>query len=214
PHGRERAIRNSKNLFLQAHHADPTGHWLKVTNTETGEIVGGCRWHIHKTNPYHQHEDDGKQVDAATQKPYEAPTYEESMEKEFASLILGQVLNPRARRYVRPHTHFANNLFDLHICFVHPSYRNRGIGRTLAAWGVEKADDMRVESFLEATDMGRELYQKLGFVVVSIEEADASRQGLDEEWEELRRKFLPYHWHCMWRPVAGVFEQGVTKLPW
>jgi hypothetical protein len=63
----------------------------------------------------------------------------------------------------------------------------------LAAWGVEKADDMRVESFLEATDMGRELYQKLGFVVVSTEEADASRQGLDEEWEELRRKFLPYH---------------------
>ncbi|ORY18371.1 hypothetical protein BCR34DRAFT_654405 [Clohesyomyces aquaticus] len=198
PHGQETAIEKSKVMLLQAHHADPTGHWFKVTDSNTGKIVGGCRWHVNETNPYKQAASLDHQVDTATDTPYVAPTYEKGTAQEFASVVLGQVLNPRAERYVRPHTH----------------YRKQGIGRMLVSWGVEKADEMQLESFLEATDMGQHLYRKFGFVVVSTESASADTDALSEEWESLQKKFLPYTWHCMWRPVGGAFVDGVTKLPW
>ncbi|KAF2729582.1 hypothetical protein EJ04DRAFT_502097 [Polyplosphaeria fusca] len=207
PDGRAKAIETSKRMLLLAHHADPTGHWFKVTCSDTGKIVGGCRWHVNESNPYQTGAKLVDQVDAASNETYQAPTYETGVAQEFASLILGQMLNPRARRYVRPHTH-------LHICFVHPDYRLKGVGTLLTTWGVEKADELQIESFIEASDMGRGLYQRFGFVVVSTDHANAERESPPEQWEALTKKFLPYFWHCMWRPVGGNFIEGETKMPW
>ena len=94
PEAREKAMQMSKQVFLKMHHADPSGHWLKVLDTDTGEIIGGCRWHVHESDPYEK----------ARGKPFVALTYPEGTERDFASLVLGQILNPRAERYVRPHT--------------------------------------------------------------------------------------------------------------
>jgi len=94
PETREKAVQMSKQVFLKMRHADPSGHWLKVLDTDNGEIIGGCRWHVHESDPYEK----------ARGKPFVALTYPEGTERDFASLVLGQVLNPRAERYVRPHT--------------------------------------------------------------------------------------------------------------
>lgn len=32
--------------------ADPTGHWLYVTDSETKKVVGAMQWQIFETNPY------------------------------------------------------------------------------------------------------------------------------------------------------------------
>ncbi|KAF2188341.1 putative GNAT family acetyltransferase [Zopfia rhizophila CBS 207.26] len=197
PEGKDRAIQTSRQLFRKMHQADPSSHWLKVTDTETGEVIGGCRWHLHRADPYV----------SVRGKKFIAPTYPDGAEKDFASLVLGQVLNPRAERYAKPHAH-------LHICFVHPDHRRKGIGALLVAWGVGKADEMGVEAFIEATPIGKHLYETFGFVVVTTEEANTQIEKPSKRWEELESKFLPYTWHCMWRPVGGIYVEGETKLPW
>ena len=64
----------------------------------------------------------------------------------------------------------------------------------MAAWGVERADEMGVESFLEATDMGKNLYETFGFIVVTTEHANTDREHKSPEWERLEQEFLPYTW--------------------
>ena len=38
--------------YMQWHKADPTSHWIYVTDTETGQIIGGTQWNIFEKNPY------------------------------------------------------------------------------------------------------------------------------------------------------------------
>jgi GNAT superfamily N-acetyltransferase len=177
PESREKAMAISKHLFLKMHHADPSSHWFKVTDSETSEVVGGCRWHVHKTNPYV----------GAKAANFVAPFYSDATEKDFTSLVLGQILNPRTVRYAKPHAH-------LHICFVHPFHRGRGVGALLMSWGVKKADEMRVESFLESTLIGKHLYEKFGFVVVTTEEAQTDSKDASEKWRQLEEMYMPYRW--------------------
>ena len=32
--------------------ADPASHWIYVTDTSTGEIMGGTQWSIYEKNPF------------------------------------------------------------------------------------------------------------------------------------------------------------------
>ena len=38
--------------YMQWHRSDPTSHWIYVTDTENGQIVGGTQWNIFEKNPY------------------------------------------------------------------------------------------------------------------------------------------------------------------
>ena len=38
--------------YKQWHNADPTSHWIYVTDTETGQVIGGTQWNIYEKNPY------------------------------------------------------------------------------------------------------------------------------------------------------------------
>lgn len=38
--------------FTQGHNADPSSHWIYVTDTETGKVVGGTQWCIYEKNPF------------------------------------------------------------------------------------------------------------------------------------------------------------------
>jgi GNAT superfamily N-acetyltransferase len=177
PESKAKAMETSKQMFLKMHHADSSSHWLKVVESETGEIVGGCRWHFHATNPY----------EGAKVAKFVAPFSADETEKEFASLVLGQILNPRAGRYCRPHAH-------LHICFVRPDYRRKGVGALMMSWGVAKADEMKVEAFLESTPIGKNLYERFGFVVVATEEAQTAIENASPRWRQLEEMYMPYTW--------------------
>lgn len=37
---------------LSWHRNDPSSHWLYVTDDETGAVVGGAQWNVHRTNPF------------------------------------------------------------------------------------------------------------------------------------------------------------------
>ena len=85
----------------------------------------------------------------------------------------------------------------LDICFTHPSYQRRGAGKLLVGWGVEEADRRGVKSWVEASVLGKGLYEKFGFGEAICEfwglgplgvrtgrEAGVDVEGLGEGWRE------------------------------
>lgn len=38
--------------YTQWHKADPSSHWIYVTDTESGQVIGGTQWNIFEENPY------------------------------------------------------------------------------------------------------------------------------------------------------------------
>jgi GNAT superfamily N-acetyltransferase len=54
---------------------------------------------------------------------------------------------------------------DVDILRTHPAARRRGVATMLVQWGLEKAKEDEVEVYLSSTEMGRPVYEKLGFEV-------------------------------------------------
>lgn len=108
----------------------------------------------------------------------------------------------------------------VNICFVHPNYRRRGVGRLLMEWGCKVADEMALEAFVESTKDGRELYKSNGFVPVRTYcfdvQPSTDEEGKDAEWLKVKNQIepVPYPVAIMWRPKGGEFEEGKTTFPW
>jgi GNAT superfamily N-acetyltransferase len=67
----------------------------------------------------------------------------------------------------------------------HPDYQGRGAGKALLDWGVKKADDEGLVTYLNATEVGRRMYEKRGFEVVRAVEWDRvpwGGEGRDCHW--------------------------------
>lgn len=109
----------------------------------------------------------------------------------------------------------ANNInLVLSICFVHPDHRRRGAGTLLVKWGLEKADEMNLECFVESTDDGKPLYERLGFANMNEFELNPTIPNPGQVWKETAEKLLPMHAYFMWRPIGGHYEEGKTVIPW
>ena len=52
PNAREESLLLSKRLQIDQARADPTCHRLKVTDTETEQIIAAGYWRIHEREPY------------------------------------------------------------------------------------------------------------------------------------------------------------------
>lgn len=93
---------------------------------------------------------------------------------------------------------------DLFIIFTHPAYRRKGVGQSLLSWGVEQADNLDYELFLEATPYGRPLYEKNGLVYIE-EYANHPQTGdPDEAWKGVDRKVGSFTFWLMKRPALGM----------
>jgi GNAT superfamily N-acetyltransferase len=102
----------------------------------------------------------------------------------------------------------------LFILFVHPDYRRQGIGSRLLKWGMDKADDMAVEMFLDSTPEGKPLYESHQFHLVEKSVISPQTENPDDAWNEIKNKVGDSNWWLMWRPVHGKYEEGVTVKPW
>ncbi len=93
PTSREESMQESKVRQRQWHEADPTSHWIKVVDTDTGMAVGGGQWQVHESNPYANPPD----------QPFTAYWWPEGEGREFAEQALGQWMEPRVERMNKPH---------------------------------------------------------------------------------------------------------------
>ena len=59
-------------------------------------------------------------------------------------------------------------------------------------WGVKKADEIGVDSFIEASQMGMHLDKKFGFVTVTEALTDTNISSPSEEWQDMVTRFPPH----------------------
>ena len=99
-------------------------------------------------------------------------------------------------------------------CGTHSQHRRRGAGLKMMQWGLQKADAMGLDSFVEATDLGYDMYKAAGFFSVNEFWVDAQTDRPTEEWENLKKQLgFPMHGYFCWRPPGGKHEAG-SKYPW
>lgn len=90
----EAAVEASKQRHIQAWREHPDLHWVKVTDTDSGKIIGAAEWEIRpEVDP-----------DGRPQVPINAYWHTEgSVEKEFAEKLLTSLKSFMKERMTRPH---------------------------------------------------------------------------------------------------------------
>lgn len=89
----------------------------------------------------------------------------------------------------------------LEACWVIPAYRRRGVGTLLLRWGLERADELGLETFLESTEIGRPLYARNGFSVLNEIRWKPTPPEATDELVTLQRD-LTFHGYLMCRPAG------------
>lgn len=109
------------------------------------------------------------------------------------------------------------NLFpitELDMMFTHPSHRRKGHGSLLMKYGMDIAATMAVEVIVEASDQGIHLYKKFGLRTIEKIAIDTLVDGPSPLWKKMQSEFGDVLIWWMWKPHGGVYEAGVTELPW
>jgi len=197
PDDRQESMKESTTRQLEWHQSDPTSYWQKVVDVDTGKIVAAALWKICPTNPF-EHADDHS----------EAYWFPKGGQQDFVTKCLKQFDAPRARMAPRPQVY-------LNIIYTHPDYRRHGAGDMIMEWGINKAAEMEVEMWLDASVYGIPLYKKHGFVIVNENNLKPEADGEpDEEWKKIEKELVPMTLWQMWRPVEGKYVEGITQKPW
>ncbi|KAJ8118230.1 hypothetical protein OPT61_g738 [Boeremia exigua] len=196
---REAALIDSRERFWKQHISDPSSHWLYVFDAVTGKAVGCSQWVISTVNPF-----------AKGVPTLEAPWWPEGECRRFCESILNQVYRPRANWMTRPHC-------ALNWMAVHPAHRLCGIGSLLMKSGIEKADSLNLECWLEGSSMGKPLYEKFGFQSLLRLAFDTDKSNASDEWRKCAHEMTPAAIFAMWRPRRGVWRLDNGQevgLPW
>ena len=214
---REAAIEESKERLWKQHCSSEMGHWFYVEDVSTGEVVGSTHWQVQLASAPHS---GPLSLEATWWPPGEA--------REFATEVIRQTYAPRHRFLTGPYVgkyHLLVNIRRLGLLpssrgvvaglmSVLPSHRGRGVGNLLMAWGVQKAEELGYQSWMEATETGRGLYEKFGYQVLFKVSFDDRRDKPSGQWRKLQHELTPEPFYAMWRPVKSqCFEDGVV-LPW
>ncbi|KAI1325443.1 hypothetical protein F5Y16DRAFT_264754 [Xylariaceae sp. FL0255] len=193
--GRRKRLDEAATRFAAWHAADPSSYWQKVVDTETGEIAGAANWNVHSDNPFaHEHD-------------LEVSWCPNDGSRRFTEQFLVQYATPRAIIGQRPQVY-------LYIIFTRPKYRRQGVGNQLMSWGVKKADEMGVEMFIDASDIGVPLYEVNGFTVAQENPIVPKTETEDEAWKEIANRIGSVTTYVMWRPAGGPYTEGKTPMPW
>ncbi|KAL7622779.1 hypothetical protein AAE478_006458 [Parahypoxylon ruwenzoriense] len=192
----EAAIEDAKGRNVKSWKEHTNIHWLKVTDTDSGKIVGAAEWEIrHTIDSPHE-----------PQKPINAYWHiEGSEEKLFAEKLLINLKGFMKERMTRPHV-------ELEQLVVHPDHRRRGAGKLLLDWGIQKADELGLESCIESVPFAVPIYEKFGFGNAEVLNPDLVIPNPSAKWEEYAADDLRVS--LMWRPAGHAYRAGKDKLPW
>lgn len=159
---------------LNSMHNEPDCHFLKVVDTDTGKIIACAKWRInHEERPEEVFEKSlpkapEPQLDSYTEAAKDFITYLANSRSEF--------MGPKP-------------FYFLHLLITLPEHHRRGAGAMLLKWGLDQADKAQLPSYLEASDMGRPLYERLGYRPVKETFFDLSKyssEGIERNTVMLR----------------------------
>ncbi|KAB8339212.1 hypothetical protein FH972_022146 [Carpinus fangiana] len=150
-------------------------HWrLAVVDSDTSEFIGVALWSL---------EDEV----ALNTTPEPRNLYPKG-NAEAKTAFTGMIRTARHAVMGKERTYW-----HLNILATRPGHERKGAGRMLLKWGTDKADKDGLDTFLDATPVGRTLYEKFGFSVVREQDLDLSPYGVPEV----------YHSASMVRPPQG-----------
>lgn len=188
--------------FIAWHRVDPTSTWLKVIDDSNGMVLGGGRWSIYRAKPY----DTSQNADASW--------WPAGIQREIASQCLAQFLATSDELMNRPHVcKLLGSLCIwyistkqpavLNILFMHPNHRSKGVASLVMKWGLESADRLGLETFIDATNMGKPMYEKFGFSVVDNREFSVETKSTTREAKKAESELLPFTWWSMLRAAKS-----------
>ncbi|KAF2804145.1 uncharacterized protein BDZ99DRAFT_153585 [Mytilinidion resinicola] len=137
-------------------------------NAETGQMIACAKWRINLK------ERTVEEVEATLPKPPEGEGAQEGgrglAEREFVTYLATSRREWMGRR----------PFYFLHLLVTLPHHHRRGAGTLLLKWGLDQADAAGLPTYLEASEMGRPLYARLGFEPKKETRFDLSRYGGSE----------------------------------
>ncbi|OCL15212.1 acyl-CoA N-acyltransferase [Glonium stellatum] len=148
--------------ILEALRNDKHTHYLKVTDTATGEIVACAKWKIFDC------ERTSQELETELELPEPLP---ESDVPAWTAFFTD--LSDARREIMGTRPYF--QVLDLLV--THADHHRRGAGSMLITWGTAQADEMGLDAYLEASEMGKPLYERHGFEDVKLLHFDLSRFG-------------------------------------
>ena len=80
-------------------------------------------------------------------------------------------------------------------------------------WINQRLDEEGIEGFMEASELGRALYEKWGYRVVMKLDFFLP-PDVPDEWRKLEHELKMPPWYAMWRPPYGVVKPGERNRPW
>jgi hypothetical protein len=134
--------------MIVAEMTDPTWHNLVITvpaTTSLGankdQVIAWCKWN------------------APSLKPLETdlPTWPEGADVELANHFFGNLFT-RRKRIMGERKHWY-----LEILATRPEWQGKGAAGKLMRWGLERADEEGVETYIEASPDGKPIYEHFGF---------------------------------------------------
>lgn len=154
-------IQKSIQKQIESFRSEPDLHFIKVIDTDLGgKLIAGAKWRINET--------ERTEEQAQVQIPTPGPEHEgNEAAKEFFGYLAG----------VRKKWMGTKPFYFLHLLVTHPDHQRRGAGALLLKWGIEKSDRAQLPAFLEGTQEGLPLYEKLGFRAVEKRTFDLSKYG-------------------------------------
>jgi GNAT superfamily N-acetyltransferase len=161
-------VENTRNDII-----NKNGVYMKCVDKTTGIVIAGAKWRYMGLlnadgTPAPRSLEDVKK-DLVLLEPYE-----ESDPVIFNTIFTLFAANKLEIMGTRPY-------FSLYTLVTLPDHHRRGAGGMLLQWGCEKADELGVEAFVEASLMGQPLYARYGFEPVKEASIDLREYGGDEE---------------------------------
>jgi hypothetical protein len=132
---------------------DHSASYLKVVNEDTEEIVSMARWHYYP-NGYSYEEGIGWEIHS----PVEGLPFPPEMNVALHNFILSARDAERKKWMAK-----GKPCWILMHLVTRTSQRGRGAASMLIDWGVEKAREDNIPAYLEASVLGRPVYEKHGF---------------------------------------------------
>ncbi|EKG14884.1 hypothetical protein MPH_07924 [Macrophomina phaseolina MS6] len=159
----QESLDKTTQVRLRAFREDPSVHFIKATDPETGELIACARWDIFK----HARSDEDVERKAAIT--------EDDLIPEFNVDVHEALFGPLRRTHKeimgkRPHASLVTLVTD-------PDHGRRGAGGLLVQWGLDQADELGLDTYLDASPMGKGLYQKNGFEIVKDIPFDLAKFG-------------------------------------
>ncbi|KAL6237493.1 hypothetical protein BDW75DRAFT_78628 [Aspergillus navahoensis] len=161
----------------EASFSEPYAKAFKAVDPATGKLVGLARWAVFAED---------QEVDKSIEEIVEArlgpdiPERRDEVAKEiYTSIQLGkrELLGVGALDSNEKGIKLRKRVELEGIC-VHPDYQGKGIAKRLLAWGIAEAERLGVDVYLEATEAGRPVYERMGFQ--TLKEVNLVCEGIGE----------------------------------